>query len=116
MWMFGIVSSAALEVVVVMPQVGPARLEHRQHPTGEWFHLPCHHSREMTRRPFAMRVEALCTLQRAADGPFLDGGTQISVTSTECRHRESEVQECSGGYREHRVADGLLRRAIFNHL
>ena len=48
MWMFGIVSSAALEVVVVMPQLGPARLEHRQHPTGEWFFLPCHHSREMS--------------------------------------------------------------------
>ena len=56
MWMFGIVSSAALEVVVVMPQLGPARLEHRQHPTGEWFFLPCHHSREMTRRPFSMRL------------------------------------------------------------
>ena len=56
MWMFGIVSSAALEVVVVMPQLGPARLEHRHHPTGEWFHLPCHHSREMTSRLVAMRL------------------------------------------------------------
>ena len=56
MWMFGILSSSALEVVVVMPQLGPARLEHRQHPTGEWFHLPCHHSREMTSRLVAMRL------------------------------------------------------------
>ena len=56
MWMFGIVSSAALEVVVVMPQLGPARLEHRHHPTGEWFHLPCHHSREMTSGHVVMRL------------------------------------------------------------
>ena len=56
MWMFGIVSSAALEVVVVMPQLGPAQLEHRQHPTGEWFFLPCHHSREMTSRHVVLRL------------------------------------------------------------
>ena len=48
--MFGNRSSVALKAVVLMPCLRPAKLDHRQRPTREWFFLPCHHSREMSSR------------------------------------------------------------------